>query len=53
MSSQDLNKKVSELKKKLSDMRFKIAGNQVKNVKEAGNIRKEVARMLTMLNEKK
>lgn len=47
-----LQKDMLELKKKLADLRFKASANQVKNVKEAGNIKKEIARIMTVINEK-
>ena len=53
VNKQDLIKKVQENKKRLSDMRFKSSANQVKNVKEMSNIRKEIARMLTVIKETK
>jgi ribosomal protein L29 len=46
-----LREQAHDLKKKLSDMRFKLAANQVKNVKEASNTRKEIARILTIIKE--
>lgn len=49
----ELEKMVSDLRKKLSDLRFKFSSNKVKNVKEAGNSRKEIARILTILKETK
>lgn len=48
----ELEKSVVELKKKLSDLRFKFASNQLKNVKEGANAKKEIARMMTVINEK-
>ena len=48
----DLEKSVQDLKKKLSDIRFTFSSNKLKNVKEVSNIKKEIARMLTMINEK-
>ncbi len=48
----ELEKSVTELKKKLSDSRFKFSGNQLKNVKEISNIKKEIARSLTIISEK-
>lgn len=51
VNKQDLARKVQELKKRLSDVRFKFSANQVKNVKEISNTRKEIARMLTILKE--
>ena len=52
METAELQKKVQDLKKSLSDMRFKLAANQVKNVKEYGNTKKEIARLLTTINQK-
>lgn len=49
----ELEKMVQDLKKKLSDFRFKITSNKVKNVKEIENTKKDVARILTIINEKK
>jgi len=49
----ELQKTVLELQKKLSDMHFKSAANQVKNTKEIGGIKKEIARNLTIINELK
>ena len=59
MKTQDLRKKdikelqksVQDLKKKLSDIRFKFSSNKLKNVKEMSNIRKEIARSLTIIKE--
>ncbi len=45
----ELEKLVQELKKKLSDLRFKFSSNKLKNVKEIGHGKKEVARILTIL----
>jgi len=47
----ELQKMAQELKKKLSDIRFAFSSNQLKNVKEISNIKKEVARILTVINE--
>ncbi|OIO33615.1 MAG: 50S ribosomal protein L29 [Candidatus Yonathbacteria bacterium CG_4_10_14_3_um_filter_47_65] len=43
----DLEKAFIEKKKKLREFRFGIAGSKIKNVKEARNVRKDVARILT------
>lgn len=48
----ELRKSVLELTKKLSDLRFKFSANQLKNVKEMHNTKKEIARILTIINEK-
>ncbi len=47
----ELQKNVQDLRKKLSDIRFKFSSNKLKNVKEASNIKKDVARILTVLSE--
>jgi large subunit ribosomal protein L29 len=47
----ELEKTVHDLKKKLSDLRFKFSSGKLKNVKEAKNSKKEIARILTIINE--
>ncbi len=47
-----LHKTVLQNQKKLSDLRFKFSANQLKNVKEMHNTKKEIARILTIINEK-
>ena len=49
--SKELQKSVMDLTKKLSDLRFKFSANQLKNVKEIHNTKKEIARMLTIIKE--
>ena len=49
----ELEKTVLELRKKLSDLRFKFSSGKLKNVKEISNSKKEVARILTILRETK
>jgi len=59
MKAQDLRKKdvkdlqrtVLDLRKKLSDLRFKFSSGKLKNVKEMNNLKKEVARIMTVLKE--
>ncbi len=61
MKAQDLRKKdkrelvksAQEIRKKLSDLRFKFSSNKLKNVKEISNLKKEIARILTILKETK
>jgi large subunit ribosomal protein L29 len=47
----ELEKIVQESRKKLSDLRFKFSSNKLKNTKEIDNIKKDVARILTILKE--
>lgn len=47
----ELEKMILDLKKKLINIRFKFSANQLKNTNEIGSIKKEVARILTILKE--
>jgi len=47
----ELKKSVQDHTKKLSDLRFKFAANQLKNVKEIHTTKKEIARMMTIIKE--
>lgn len=49
----ELEKSVSELQRKIADLRFKFSSNKLKNVKEINTAKKELARTLTILNETK
>lgn len=48
-TDQDLQKLVIEKKTTLRDFYFGVAGGKVTNVKAARNLRKEIARLLTLL----
>jgi len=47
----ELEKNVLEIRKKISDLRFKFSSNKLKNVKEIDLAKKELARTLTILRE--
>ena len=49
----ELEKMVYHLRRKLSDARFKFSANQVKNVKEVSVMKKDIARILTIIKETK
>ena len=49
----ELDKLVHDLRKKLSDFRFKFSSGKLKNVKEINNFKKEIARIMTILRENK
>ena len=49
----ELEKMVQDLRKKLSDLRFRFSSNKLKNVKEISNSKKEMARIITILKENK
>ena len=47
----ELDKKLIELRESLRVLRFKAEGARSKNVKESLSLKKQVARVLTMLNK--
>jgi ribosomal protein L29 len=53
MNETDLKKELILLKENLRVVHFKAEGAKSKNVKEAGNFKKQIARILTELNIKK
>ncbi len=48
----DLHKELAEKRKSLREFRFGVSGSKVKNIKEARNLRKEIARILTDLGSR-
>ena len=53
LSVQDLNKKLLELRNKTRELRFSIANNQLGKVRDLRQTKHDVARVLTILNEKR
>lgn len=53
LNDADSSKSLATLNEKLRAIRFGTAGAGSKNVKEQGNIRREIARMLTAKNAQK
>lgn len=53
MSDQDLANKVYELKSELLGLRFQAKAGQLDNGKKITNTRKDIARCLTVINERK
>ena len=51
--TKELEKDIQDLKKKLNDFRFRISSNKVKNTHEVSGMKKDIARMFTILNENK
>ncbi len=49
----DLQKELADKRKSLREFRFGVSGSKVKNIKEARNLRKEIARILTDLGNRK
>jgi ribosomal protein L29 len=52
MKGEELEKKLAGLREDLRSLHFKMEGARSKNVKEAGSIRKNIARVLTAMNQK-
>ncbi len=51
-STQALEALLAESRDKLREMRFKVAQRQLKNVREVRRLKREVARILTLLKLK-
>ena len=52
-SKEECLKLIAEKKKRLSDVRFASTSTKAKNTKEAFNLRKDIARIKTILKESK
>ena len=52
LSDKELLKMLDEKRKAARQFRFDITGSKVKNLKEGGTIRKDVARLLTELTSR-
>lgn len=51
-NKEELEKELFKNSDQLRKMRFDAGSNQLKNVKEAGAVKKEIARILTSLKER-
>ena len=52
MSVEELNKTLKELKEELFNLRFQHAINQLENPHKIADVKKDIARVKTILNEK-
>ncbi len=52
MSTAELNDKLAELKQELFNLRFQNAINQLDNPKRIGDVKKTIARILTIIQER-
>lgn len=52
MSSDELNAKLKELKEELFNLRFQLAINQLDNPNKITETKRDIARVLTVLQEK-
>lgn len=53
MTSQDLDKKLAELKEELFNLRFQHAINQLDNPHKITEVKRDIARVMTVISEKK
>ena len=51
MSAEELNSKLVDLKKELFNLRFQSAVNQLENPMRIKDVKKDIARVLTVLKE--
>ena len=52
MSSEDLNKKVIELKNELFNLRFRLATGQLDNTSSIKSVKRDIARVKTIIRER-
>ncbi len=52
MTAEELNKKLKELKEELFNLRFQLAINQLDNPHKIADVKKDIARVMTVLHEK-
>ena len=51
MKKDELEKKLASLREEIRSMNFKSQGARTKNVKEAGALKKQIARVMTEMNK--
>ncbi len=52
MTAEELNKKLTELKTELFNLRFQHAINQLENPHKIADVKHDIARVMTVLREK-
>ena len=52
MSAAELDKKLAELKKELFNLRFQHATNQLDNPNKLADVKRDIARVKTIIREK-
>lgn len=52
MTSEQLDAKLKELKEELFNLRFQLAINQLENTNRIGEVKKDIARVMTVRNDK-
>lgn len=49
----ELNQLLGELRQKLDELKFKVSQNQLKNIREVRVIKKDIAKVMTVLGQNK
>lgn len=52
-SKKEMNRLLLEKRERLRELRFDLASGRIKNVREIRQLRKDIARILTLLKEEK
>jgi ribosomal protein L29 len=52
-TNNDLQKLLAEKRKSLMNFRFELSGSKTKNIKKGRNLKREIAKILTKINESK
>lgn len=52
MDAKELDAKLKELKEELFNLRFQLAINQLENTNRIGEVKRDIARVMTVQNEK-
>jgi ribosomal protein L29 len=52
-SAAELQKILNASREKLRELRFKVSQNQLKNIREIRNLKKKIAKTLTLINQKR
>ena len=48
-----LKEKLTDLRNRARELRFSLANNQLKNIREIRQVKKDIAKILTILKDKK
>ena len=49
----ELQKILNSSREKLRELRFKVSQNQLKNIREIRSLKKKIAKILTLINQKR
>jgi ribosomal protein L29 len=52
-SAKELNKILISSRAKLGELKFKVSQNQLKNIREIRSAKKKIAKLITLINQKR